>query len=82
MRMEETVSVIFIGLIVIFILSVMAQSRLTQLEEKIDKQHQISIENSKTLDKIRTQTILLIVELQKDVEELQRIITDKLNSDK
>jgi hypothetical protein len=80
--MEETVSVIFIGLIVIFILSVMAQSRLTQLEEKIDKQHQISIENSKTLDKIRTQTILLIVELQKDVEELQRIITDKLNSDK
>jgi len=80
--MEETVSVIFIGLIVIFILSVMAQSRLTQLEEKIDKQHQISIENSKKLDKIRTQTILLIVELQKDVEELQRIITNKLNSDK
>lgn len=75
------IEVIFIGVVVILIMGIMVQSRLTELEKKVDKQFQLSRENKETLDNIRTEQNWLSTDLRGEVEEVLDMVKNKENKD-
>ena len=79
--MEQIINLVFLGVIVILIIGILTQSRLTNLEKKLEKQSKLSIENNKILEKLSQDTIWLIKDLEGEILELQNIIKNNKKGD-